>query len=60
MTATDEPLAEAPPIRRSLWLAIVDAALPVVLVFWTVVDRSTSGVASLAHRSSPGIAAPLY
>jgi hypothetical protein len=34
-------------IRRSPWVAIVDAALPVVLIFWLVVDRITAAMPSL-------------
>ena len=46
MTTAHETMAETGPIRRSPWLVIVDALLPVVLVFWTIVDRSSSVVAS--------------
>ena len=62
MTARHETKAAAPPIRRSPWIAIVDAALPVVLVFWTLVDRSSSVMASLAHSrlSSSGTASQLH
>jgi hypothetical protein len=44
MTTARETTAETGPIRRPPLIVIVDVLLPVVLVFWTIVDRSASAV----------------
>ncbi len=59
MTATYAPTTESRLTRRPPWIVMVDAVLPVVLVFWTLVDRSASAIASFA-LSSPGIARSLH
>jgi hypothetical protein len=52
MTTARDMMAETGPSRRSAWIVLVDVLLPVVLVFWTIVDRSASVVASWTH---PGL-----
>jgi hypothetical protein len=49
MTAEYEATSDSQPTRRSPWIVLVDAALPVVLVFWLLVDSSVSIVAGFAH-----------
>lgn len=49
MTAAYALTNDSRPARRSPWILLVDAALPVVLVFWLLVDSSTSMLAGLAH-----------
>ena len=50
MTAAHAPTSDSRPARRSPWIVLVDAALPVVLVFWMLVDSGAS-VLGLAHRT---------
>ena len=57
MTTEHETMAETGPIRRPLWIVLVDVLLPVVLVFWTIVDRSASAVTSWT-RSGVSSSAP--
>ena len=40
------------PTRRSPWIVVVDAALPVVPTFWAVVDFGSSVVGRLARHGS--------
>jgi hypothetical protein len=51
MTAAYERTSDSLPARRSPWIVLVDAALPVVLVFWVLVDSSMSILAGLAHHT---------
>ena len=51
MTATNERTSDSRPARRSPWIVLVDAVLPVVLVFWVLVDSGTSVLAGLAHHA---------
>ena len=57
MTTAHETMAETGPIRRPPWIVIVDVLLPLVLVFWTIVDRSASVVMSWT-RSGASSSAP--
>jgi len=49
MNAASTPTSDSQPARRSPWIVLIDAALPVVLVFWLLVDSSISMVTGLAH-----------
>ena len=51
MTAAYAPTIDRRPVWRSPWIVIVDAALPVVLLFWAVVDLGTSVVGLLAGQA---------
>ena len=50
MTAAYAATSDSQPARRSPWIVLVDAALPVVLVFWMLVDSATS-IIGLAHHT---------
>jgi hypothetical protein len=46
------------PIRRSPWIVIVDAALPVVPSFWAMVDLGNAVVGRLARHGSRHLGSP--
>jgi len=52
MTAAHAPTRDIQQDRRPPWIVLVDAALPVVLVFWMLVDSGTSMVARLGHSAA--------
>jgi len=61
MTAAYAPAIDSRQIRRPPWIVMVDAALPVVLVFWILVDRTAAAIASLARPEfASSIAARLH
>ena len=48
------------PMRRSPWIVVVDAALPVVPSFWAIVDLGSAVVNRLARHGSRRIGSAAF